>query len=393
MTLLAAGCTVTFGTSGQSRSPGRTPAPEATRSAVRPATTTPTARPSAPKAAPPSWATTYSRVSSGVVRIDDLCSDSGQHETGTGFLIAPNLVATVAHVVNGRGLLHVSSPVSGIATSAHVVGYSHDNDLALLRTDADLPGHVFRFAKSSPGIGSEMAAIGFPLAQAMQLTIGHITGSHDHRLVGAEYDLSDVLLSDAAMNPGNSGGPWLTIDGDVLALTESGPPYNDDNQPAQGNNGGVSAEGAAALFSKWRRSPHDVPHGCQSTDLTTQARQTLDLYFAAINSSDYGTAYAQLGSSVRSSIGLGSFTRGVQSSTDSAGDGSGAAYSVGDGGTSNGRPYLDIAFQSHQHAAQGPSGQTCTNWTLRYQFRRHNGLELINSASATPGTSGHQGCR
>lgn len=307
-------------------------------------------------------------------------------------------MATVAHVVESDGALRVTSPTSGLVEPAQVIGYDHDTDLALLRTAGPIEGHVFSISRHAPDIGTEIAAIGFPLAQSMQLTIGHINGVHDHRQVGNEFDLSDVLLSDVAMNPGNSGGPWITNTGAVVALAESGPPYDDQDQTrAQGNNGGVSAANAISEFSAWRSSPQPQPdRGCQPTDDVTSASETLDLYFYEINQSDYASAYAQLYSDNHPISGLSAFIDGVQSTTDGAADGSGADFVLVGSGSAAGNVYLDVQFRSHQHAAQGPHGQTCTDWTLRYEFRpfdaSHRGVQLIYASPATPGTPGYRAC-
>jgi len=160
-----------------------------------------------------------------VVRID--VAGCYQSAVGTGFLIAPNLVATVAHVVTDSPDIRITSPSLTTATGGTIVGLDPAHDLALIRTDTPIPGHIFRLSPQAPGIGTEMAAIGFPLGGGIQLSTGHITGTHNHRTVdgdaGEHYTLSDVLLSDAALNPGNSGGPWLTRAGAVVALDESGP--------------------------------------------------------------------------------------------------------------------------------------------------------------------------
>lgn len=350
--------------------------------------------------APPSWASVFKRVSTGVVRIDDVCNTSGFNSigTGTGFLIGPNLVATVAHVVEDGGALRVTSPTSGVVEPAQVIGYDHDDDLALLRTAEPIRGHVFRISRNAPEIGTEIAAIGFPLAQSMQLTTGNINGIHDHREVGKEFDLSDVLLSDVALNPGNSGGPWITNAGVVVALSESGPPYDvQDKSRAQGNNGGVSAADALSEFSSWRSSPRPQSgRSCQPANDVVAATETLDLYLYEINQSDYASAYAQLYSGNHPISGLSSFIDGVQSSTDAAPDGSGAAFLLVDSGHHAGNVYLDVRFRSHQHAAQGPRGETCTDWTLRYEFRpfdaSYRRLQLIYATPATPGTPGSHAC-
>lgn len=349
----------------------------------------------APKA-PASWADSFSTVSTGVVRIDNICNTetTSTASTGTGFLIAPNLVATVAHVVEGDGALRVTSPTSGLVSPARVIGYDPVDDLALVQTVTQLPGHVFTLAGRAPDIGTEMAAIGFPLGRSMQLSIGHITGTHDHRTVSGVFDLSDVLLSDAALNPGNSGGPWITRSGSVIALDESGPPFDAQvNAPAQGNNGGVSIIDASTRFSDWRRTPEpQANRGCQPVTAVDAAVETLELYFADINESDYASAYAQLWSDTNPISGLSTFVEGVQSSTDTANDGSNADFSAVNEGQQDGRTYVDVTFRSKQNARYGINGETCTDWTLRYTFRDNSGVQMIDSSEPTPGTSGHQSC-
>lgn len=329
------------------------------------------------------------------MRIDNICETWTQLSigTGAGFLIAPNLVATVAHVVEDDGALRVTSPVTGIAVSARVVGLDHQDDLALIQTSARLPGHIFSFSADAPPIGTDMAAIGFPLGRSMQLSPGHVTGTHDHRTVGGVYDLSDVVLSDAAVNHGNSGGPWITMDGNVIALDESGPPFDQDGVHAEGNNGGVSGVNAARHFKAWEIAPdRQADRGCQPAADTAAATETLELYFFAINVADYATAFAQEDPRNHPLSGLTGFRNGVESSTDTASDGSGAWFDVNRTSASGTAVFLDASFRSHQRADQGPNGETCTDWTLRYKFVSRHGLQLIESSPAQPGTAGHTAC-
>lgn len=384
-------------TAAETSSSGTAVATTSTTTSGTSSTTAPAPPPaSATVKAPPSWAAAFSTASTGVVRIDSICDTATMSTTltGTGFLIAPNLVATVAHVVEGGGALRVTSPTSGLVSPAQVIGYDHDDDLALVQTVTQLPGHIFTIASRAPEIGTEMAAIGFPLGRSMQLTVGHITGTHDHRPVGGEFDLSNVLLSDAALNPGNSGGPWITSQGEVIALDESGPPFDQQAEaPAQGNNGGVSALDARSRFSEWSKAPEpEANRGCQPAGPTEAAVETLELYFAEVNESDYASAYAQLWSDNSPVSGLGKFIDGVQSSTVMATDGSDADFAIADEGRSKGQVYLDATFRSRQHASQGPAGETCTDWTLRYTFRNYFGVQMIDSSEATPGTPGHRPC-
>ncbi len=351
---------------------------------------------SASSSPPPSWSATFDAVSSGVVRID--VANCTEAATGAGFLVAPTLVATVAHVVEGMDSIRVTDPALSVATSASVLGFSHDHDLALLQLDHPIDGHDFTLTATEPSIGTEIAAIGFPLGRSEQLTIGHITGIHDHRVVGDsswQATLSDVVLSDAALNPGNSGGPWLTQAGDVVALDESGPPTTDaSGSRAEGNNGGVSAADAISQFAQWKQARDAAAAGqCAPQSPVAAAEQTLTDYFFQINESDYASAYAQLDPGNHPTSGLNDFISGVETSTDTAPTGlSDLDYSVsGAGRTSSGQTYIDAVFQSKQDPDHG-NGSACTNWTLRYLFSSVNGLELIESSPASPGTPGRAPC-
>lgn len=380
---------------------GAPASPTASTAVPPPYTGTPSVSvsPSAAQAEPDGWTGVYAQVSSGVVRLDTVgCSSNGG--TGTGFLIAPDLVATVAHVVEGAPLVRVTDPVLERSMSGTVIGVDHDHDVALVRLPASLGGHVFTLSSQQPGMATDMAAIGFPLGGGEQVTFGHITGVHAHRDVGAgpsALSLSDAALSDAALNHGNSGGPWLGRDGTVIALDESGPPVDQDNQRAEGNNGGVPAVDAAPFFARWQTTPAPpVPTACTSqlTAYTAgqQASLTLWQYFYDLDASDYPSAYAQLDPDHHPAAGVTSFTVKVQSSQDFDATNSRQLFDWVGESTVNDTPALDVRFRSTQDASLGPDAETCTDWTLRYRFAPVNGLWLIRSSAPSPGTPGHTPC-
>lgn len=345
-----------------------------------------------PAKKPRTWAAIFNAVSSGVVRIDTSYCDSWA--TGTGFLVGPHLVATVAHVVEGAGGIRVTSPALGIATSARVIGIDHDRDLALLTTDATIDGHVFALRRSPARVGEEMIAVGFALAHQMQLTQGNVQGIHDHRHVDPDYDLSNVVLTDAALNPGNSGGPWIAKDERVIALDESGPPWDDNSEArAQGSNGGIAVTDAIPLFDQWRRKPAAVPTGeCQLDTTEAQMTATLQSYFIDLNNSDFESAYAQRDEASHRRQSKAEFIDDVaSSSTQSVDEESDYLFDV-DGTGVDDSNFADVSFVSSQHADQGPDGESCSVWHLRYHFTLENGLFRIRSAQAQPGKREHQPC-
>lgn len=336
-------------------------------------------------------------MSTGVVRIDAEDCDSGY--AGSGFLIGDNLVATVAHVIEDDGIIAVTSPTEHITTAATVIGISHDHDVALLRTSSPLPGHRFSFASGYPEQSSDLMAIGFPLGGAMQPTKGTVTALHQHVVVDGDgqpdYHLSDAVITDAVLNPGNSGGPWLSPDGRVIALTEGGPGFSPDEPPVQGDNDGVSSVVATKDIDGWIASPQQVPPGQCAASSTSEGAElaTLGRYFDDINSSDYDSAYAQLASANKG--GYPGFLDGVLSSEDSATDGSGASFDVGQSGLgTDGLPYIDVTFRSRQDADHAPAGtrDTCDLWALRYKFVVQNGVPVIRGAPAQPGKKPYRSC-
>ena len=139
--------------------------------------------------------------------------------TGTGFVVAPNYVLTNCHVIKDElygtaDVVQVSIPGSGNEpVVADVVAVSEQHDLALLRT-AEFNAPALNISLAEPRLGSEVMAIGFPLGdqygQGVKVTRGSI--------VALPEPSHERLLYDALLNAGNSGGPLLGRDGNVVAV-------------------------------------------------------------------------------------------------------------------------------------------------------------------------------
>lgn len=320
--------------------------------------------------------------------------DSG--DVGTGFLIGPNLIATVGHVVAGADQIRVTDPVLGTTSSAIVLGFtSNDQDLALLQTPVAIPGHVFNLTTTEPAVGASIVVIGFSKGGPEHISDGLVESIHQHTVAGdgsSLLTLSDQALTNAATNPGDSGGPWLDPSGQVLALTDDAPVGE------QGENGGVPAVDAAPLFSAWQAATTPSPlaaDGCAPTSLVEAAQVTLSDYFYDIDNSDYASAYAQEAVATSPGADLNQWIAGVDSSQDGLPENfndigtvnGGPYYTLNGDGMSNGLPYLDVSFRSTQDGLHGTDKQTCTDWTLRYHFVLVNGVPLIDSAVKVPGAA------
>lgn len=133
--------------------------------------------------------------------------------TGSAFLVSPDGWAlTAAHVVGEHDEVDVLVR-SGPRLTAEVVRRDHVVDVALLR----VPGRAFPclpLGAEPPTLGSDLFVIGSPLGAAFDVSVSRGIVSGFRTFDGHAY-----LQTDAAVNPGSSGGPMLDARGDVVALT------------------------------------------------------------------------------------------------------------------------------------------------------------------------------
>ena len=143
---------------------------------------------------------------------------SNTASSGSGFIIsADGYILTNYHVVE-KGMTITVTTHSGDSYAATLVGYDDNNDLALLKADAqDLP--VAKIGSSGDLIvGDQVVAIGNPLGKLTStLTVGYISAKG--RDVTTEGTIINMLQTDAAINPGNSGGPLFNMKGEVIGIT------------------------------------------------------------------------------------------------------------------------------------------------------------------------------
>lgn len=147
--------------------------------------------------------------------------------TGSGFVIEGGLILTNAHVVEQSSQIFVQPPQSADRLRAELVSIARGIDLALIRIRRDSDHETFHaehpplaLKDELPAIGSTVQAFGYPLGgEQLSITEGVVS-----RIEYADYYYETYGLRvqvDAALNPGNSGGPVVMGD-EVIGVTFSG---------------------------------------------------------------------------------------------------------------------------------------------------------------------------
>jgi 2-alkenal reductase len=135
--------------------------------------------------------------------------------SGSGFFIsADGYLVTNNHVVQGATDLQVIYAKGG-QVPARLVGASPEFDVAVLKVDGPIPGYVEWGDSGSLLLGSQVIAIGSALGEYRNtVTAGVLSGFN--RQVG---NMGSLLQTDAAINQGNSGGPLINSNGQVIGVS------------------------------------------------------------------------------------------------------------------------------------------------------------------------------
>jgi S1-C subfamily serine protease len=137
---------------------------------------------------------------------------------GSGWVAAPDLVVTNAHVVAGETDTEIQIGGVGRGLPAQAISFDPRNDLAILRVTG-LPLPVLKLARD-PGPGSSAAILGYPLDGPFDVEPGRLGQTESVNTQNA-YGKGHVLRSIAALRgkvrPGNSGGPMVDDNGEVVA--------------------------------------------------------------------------------------------------------------------------------------------------------------------------------
>jgi S1-C subfamily serine protease len=153
----------------------------------------------------------------------DLTGDGDEVENGVGtgvVIIDKGVILTNLHVVNGADRIKVIF-YDGLEAQASVTGVQAENDLAVLQASKipdDLIAATMR-STSDLAPGDKVMAVGFPFGIGPSASGGVVSGlGRVFRSPEGKQEMKNLIQFDAAANPGNSGGPLVSMDGEVVGI-------------------------------------------------------------------------------------------------------------------------------------------------------------------------------
>jgi S1-C subfamily serine protease len=165
------------------------------------------------------------KIRPAVVRVMSYTKDKKGEEqeqgVGTGVVIVDKgIILTNLHVVQGAQSIKVVFS-DGSESTASITGVQPENDLAVLQAHT-IPDDMIAATMRSTGDlvpGDEVVAVGFPFGIGPSTSSGVISGfGRAFKSPEGEQEISNLIQFDAAANPGHSGGPLVTMDGEVVGI-------------------------------------------------------------------------------------------------------------------------------------------------------------------------------
>lgn len=187
---------------------------------------------------PSAAAKAYDTIIPSVVRVvgyskskDGKEDNESERSVGTGVVIVDKgIILTNLHVVQGADVIHITFS-DGMTTTASITGVQPENDLAVLQAHKIPDDMIAATMRSTADLrpGDQVMAVGYPFGIGPSASSGVVSGlKRNFRSPDGQQMMSNLIQFDAAANPGNSGGPLVTMDGEVVGIVTA--IYNPNQQ-------------------------------------------------------------------------------------------------------------------------------------------------------------------
>ena len=142
------------------------------------------------------------------------------HSLGSGVIIDPRgYILTNYHVIERASVIRVTLSDESKYEAVFLAG-DEISDLALIKIDPVKSLKAVTFGKDDDlMLGETVIVLGNPFGLAQTVTVGVLSAKNREARYEGEILYNDILQSDAAVNPGNSGGPLVNIDGEVIGIS------------------------------------------------------------------------------------------------------------------------------------------------------------------------------